>query len=77
MIDYTKVKRGDIVRVVEPGAPGFAALGDLLRITETMTNGVVVEDKHGKTAEFMFNCGAARLEPTEWANDFPEVAGVA
>ena len=71
MIDYAKVKRGDIVRVVGVGAPGYATLGDLLRIVEVHTNGVLVEDKRGQPCEFVYNCGAARLEPTEWTADFP------
>jgi hypothetical protein len=71
MIDYAKVKRGDILRLVSPGAPGYAELGDLLRVTKVYENGVAVEDKNGKPCEFVYNCGAARLEPTEWTNDFP------
>lgn len=72
MIDYGTVKRGDIVRVVGMGAPGYAALGDLLRVTEVHANSVTCEDKNGKTAEFLYNCGAGRLEPTEWKDDFPK-----
>ena len=72
MIDYNVVKRGDIVRVVGQGAPGYARLGDLLRIVEVTKNSVKVEDKHGERVDFLYNCGAARLEPTEWTQDFPE-----
>jgi hypothetical protein len=71
MIDYAKVKRGDILRLVGAGAPGYAELGDLLRVKAVYQNGVLVEDKHGKECEFVYQCGAARLEPTEWTNDFP------
>jgi len=71
MIDYGKIERGDILRIVGAGAPGYAELGDLVRVTEANVNGVWVEDRHGKTCEFVFNCGAARLEPTEWKRDFP------
>ncbi len=53
------------------GAPGYAHLGDLVRVTEVFHNGVKVEDKHGNPCEFVYNCGAARLEPTEWTKDFP------
>lgn len=70
MIDYSKVQVGDVVRVVGVGAPGYARLGDLLRITEVHTNSVKVEDRDGQPCEFVFNCGAARLEPTEWKTDF-------
>ena len=72
MIDYSKTNRGDILRLIGNGAPGYAKLGDLLRVTEVTRNGVKVEDRHGDVCEFVFNCGAARLEPTEWTNDFPE-----
>jgi hypothetical protein len=71
MIDYKTVKRGDILRIVGAGAPGYAALGDLVRVKEVHLEGVTVEDKHGDPCEFVFNCGAARLEATEWKNDFP------
>lgn len=69
MIDYSKTKIGDILRVVEPGAPGYAKIGDLLRVTQVYRNGVIVEDKKGEQAEFMYNCGAARLEATDWVGD--------
>jgi hypothetical protein len=72
MIDYKKVQKGDILRLVGAGAPGYANLGDLVRITEVFPNGVKVEDKTGSPCEFVFNCGAARLEPTEWKQDFPQ-----
>lgn len=72
MIDYTKTKKGDILRLVGAGAPGYAQLGDLVRVLEVFPNGVKVEDRRGEPCEFVFNCGAARLEPTEWTNDFPE-----
>jgi len=71
MIQYDKVKRGDILKLVGAGAPGYAELGDLVRVLEHTKNGVRVENKHGKNVEFVFNCGAARLEPTEWREDFP------
>ncbi len=71
MIDYKTTKRGDILRIVGRGAPGYAANGDLVRVTEVHTNSVMVEDRDGKPMEFIFNCGAARLEPTEWNGDFP------
>ncbi len=73
MIDYSKVKRGDILRIVGAGAPGYAQVGDLVRVIECTRNGVKVEDKDGVPVEFVFNCGAARLDPTEWTNDFPEL----
>lgn len=72
MIEYSRTKRGDILRLVGAGAPGYAKNGDLVRVEEVTTNGVKVKDKHGSPCEFVFNCGAARLEPTEWTNDFPK-----
>jgi len=73
MIDYKEVRKGDILKVSEDGAgaPGYAAYGELLRVTEVFENGVTVEDKNGSRASFYYNCGAARLEPTEWRDDFP------
>jgi hypothetical protein len=72
MIDYSKVNRGDILKIVGAGAPGWAENGDLVRVLSVTTNGVNVERKDGNQCEFVFNCGAARLEPTEWTADFPE-----
>jgi hypothetical protein len=71
MIEYAKVKRGDILRIVGAGAPGYAALGDLVRVVEVRVNSLKVEDKNGESVEFLYNCGAARLESTEWTEDFP------
>jgi len=62
---------GDVLRVVGAGAPGYAAVGDLVRVLEVHLNSVRVEDRDGSTCDFVFNCGAARLEPTEWKKDFP------
>ena len=70
-IEYDKVNRGDILRLVGAGAPGFACLGDLLRVLERTKYGVLTENKNGNQCEFVYNCGAARLEETEWKNDFP------
>jgi len=72
MIDYTKTNRGDILKLVGAGAPGYATMGDLLRVVRVHANSVTVEDRNSKECEFAFNCGAARLEPTEWKNDFPQ-----
>ena len=71
MIDYEKVQKGDILKIVGAGAPGYAKLGDLVRATEVHSNSVWVEDRDGEKCEFVFNCGAARLEETEWKADFP------
>lgn len=73
MIDYEKTQRGDILEIVPPGAPGHAEIGDLVRVLNLTANGVTVEDRDGKEIEFVYNCGAARLKPTEWKEDFPEI----
>jgi hypothetical protein len=72
MINYAETKTGDILKLVGAGAPGHAELGDLLRVTSVHANSVFVEDRDGKAIEFVYNCGAGRLEPTEWKKDFPE-----
>ena len=71
MINYSKVEKGDILSIVGPGAPGYAQRGDLVRVIEVHKNSVRVENRDGKIAEFIFNCGADRLESTEWKKDFP------
>jgi hypothetical protein len=71
MIDYAQTKRGDILKIVGAGAPGYARLGALVRVTSVKPNGVSVENVRGEPCDFVFNCGAARLEPTEWRDDFP------
>uniref|UniRef100_A0A6M3JEM8 Uncharacterized protein n=1 Tax=viral metagenome TaxID=1070528 RepID=A0A6M3JEM8_9ZZZZ len=71
-IDYSKTNVGDVLRIVGAGAPGYAAIGDLVRVVEVHHNSVKVEDKNGEKVDFVFNCGAARLEETEWKKDFPE-----
>ena len=72
MIKYSETKVGDVLKIIGAGAPGYAELGDLVRVTEIHKNSLFVEDRDGKTVEFVYNCGAARLEPTEWKEDFPE-----
>jgi len=71
MIKYSQTRVGDILRIVGAGAPGYASLGDLVRVTQVFPNAVEVEDKRAERVQFLYNCGAARLEPTEWKADFP------
>lgn len=73
MIKYAETQVGDILRVVPPGAPGTYQIGELVRVTETHVNSVFTENRDGRKCEFIFNCGAARLETTEWKQDFPEL----
>ena len=70
-IEYSKTNKGDILKIVGAGAPGMAKLGDLVRVTKVEQNGVHVETVDGAPIHFVFNCGAARLEETEWKDDFP------
>ena len=72
MIEYKTTKRGDILKIVGSGAPGYAELGDLVRVTAVHTNSVHIENRDGRPVEFLYNCGASRLEATEWTGDFPE-----
>ncbi len=65
MIEFDKVKVGDKLRIVGAGAPGFAALGDVVEVTATASRRVDVKRSDGKTAYFALTCGAARLEPVE------------
>jgi hypothetical protein len=71
VINYSEVQKGDILRIVGAGAPGYAENGDLVRVKVVEHNSVTVENRKGFTADFMYNCGAARLEATEWKQDFP------
>lgn len=72
MIKYSEVTQGDILKITGQGAPGFAQLGDLVRVTlPPESNRVDTENTRGQKAFFAFNCGAERLEATEWKNDFP------
>jgi hypothetical protein len=72
VIKYSETQKGDILKIVGAGAPGYAENGDLVRVKEVEANSVTVENRKGFTADFMYNCGAARLEPAEWKQDFPE-----
>lgn len=64
MIEYSETKPGDKLRITGAGAPGFAALGDTVTVTEC--NGTnrcdVVHDATGESAYFALTCGAQRLE---------------
>lgn len=62
MIDFETIERGDKVKVVGTGAPGFAKLGDILEITKVEHNKVYAKRSDGEEAFFALTCGAARLE---------------
>jgi hypothetical protein len=64
MIDYSKTKPGDKVRITGMGAPGFARLGEVVKVTACNgTNRCDVVNDRGETAYFALTCGAERLEP--------------
>ena len=64
MIEYSKVKMGDKLRITGMGAPGFAKLGDIVTVTGTNgTNRCDVVNERGEPAYFALTCGAQRLEP--------------
>ena len=67
MIDYNTIKEGQKVKVVGMGAPGFAALGDTLTITdvEPVRQRVYAAREDGKEVFFALTCGASRLELLE------------
>jgi hypothetical protein len=62
MIDFKTIRVGDKVKVVGMGAPGFAALGDVLTITHVEPSKVYAKREDGTEAFFALTCGASRLE---------------
>lgn len=62
MIEFSKVKVGDKVKVVGAGAPGFANLGDILEVTKVESDRVFTQKDNGEVAFFALTCGAARLD---------------
>jgi hypothetical protein len=62
MIDFKTIQVGDKVKVVGMGAPGFAALGDVLTITQVEPSKVYAKREDGTEAFFALTCGASRLE---------------
>lgn len=71
MIKYSETQKGDILKIVGEGAPGYANNGELVRVKEVTYNSVNVENRNGETANFIYDCGAARLEQTEFKIEFP------
>jgi len=75
MIDMTAVRNGDILKIVENGIPGFAEIGDLVkvidvspvyrRVKELYVPSVIVENQDGENLKFIGDSGAARFEFTE------------
>ncbi len=71
MIKYSEIQKEDILKIVGAGAPGYAKNGELVLVKEVTLNSVTVQNKNGETANFIQDCGAARLEQTEFKNEFP------
>lgn len=66
MIDFSKTKPGDKLRIVGMGAPGFAKIGDIVTVTRCNGfNRCDVVNEAGESAYFALTCGAQRLEPIE------------
>jgi hypothetical protein len=62
MIDYSKTAKGDKLKIVGDGAPGFAPNGAIITVTQVQSDRVDVVTDDGRSAYFAFECGAARLE---------------
>jgi len=63
MIDYATTQPGDKLRVTGMGAPGFAALGDVVTVTQCNgTNKLFARNEAGQEVFFALTCGAQRLE---------------
>lgn len=66
MIDYSKIKAGQKLRITGMGAPGFAKLGDIVTVKSCTPKNhgrcEVVHDESGRTSFFVLTCGAQRLE---------------
>lgn len=63
MKDFNGVKVGDILMIVGEGAPGFADIGDKVKVVKILSDpGVEVELlANGHRAQFVYSCGAKRL----------------
>ncbi len=61
MIEYGRVAKGDVLEIAGVGAPGYATIGDHVRVVHVGLDNVVVEDEAGRWAKFVGNLGASRL----------------
>jgi len=71
MIDYSKVQVGDVLRVTGvvtgAGLPGYAKVGDLVRVIEVVEKkGVWFVNRKGKIGGVFAFMGAVMVEPTEF-----------
>lgn len=64
MVNLESAKPGDILQIAGQGAPGFAKLGSYVKVFEKITDGLrVVRPDGWGMADFVFQCGLARLSP--------------
>lgn len=63
MIEYSKTKPGDKLKIVGMGAPGFAVLGEVVTVTKVGENRCYCVNAAGEEVFFALTCGASRLEP--------------
>jgi len=62
VVRYSELSVGQRLRVVPPGAPTFAEIGDIVEVTATSSESVTCRNSAGRTAIFERPCGARRLE---------------
>lgn len=62
MIDFSKTVKGDRLKIVGKGAPGFAPKGTIVTVTRVQPGRVDIVTGDGRSAYFVFECGEARLE---------------
>lgn len=72
MKDFSQVKKGALLKLINAGAPGFEKNGELVRVVE-VTNDLdaTMENSKGEKCQFVQSCGADRLESTGLSGDFP------
>jgi hypothetical protein len=68
MLDYRRVAKGDVLEIMGIGAPGYAAVGDRVRVLHVGPDNIVVENMAGRWAKFVGNQGATRLRAVEADN---------
>ena len=65
MIDYGRVREGEVLEIVGFGAPGYATAGDRVRVVHVGIDNIVVEDRAGRWAKFVGNQGTSRLRAAD------------
>ena len=62
MKNFDGIKIGDRLRIIGNGAPGYANVGDEVTVDHFIKDGITVKRSDGKPADFLYSCGAERLE---------------